>query len=38
MKKSTTDEKQLKQTILELAREMGKDKEGSAEILWGYNE
>lgn len=27
MKKSTTDEKQLKQTILELAREMGKDKE-----------
>lgn len=27
MKKSTTDEKQLKRTILELAREMGKDKE-----------
>lgn len=27
MKKSETDEKQLKQTILELARELGKDKE-----------
>lgn len=37
MKKSTTDEKQLKQTILELAREMGKDKETMTAPTWLMN-